>query len=65
MSLPISFQALAQVECDAAVAWYEQACPGLGVILRLARPALTAIPLWTCLHFRQHRFADLLGILAT
>ena len=30
MSLPVSFRAPAQAEYDTAVAWYDQARPGLG-----------------------------------
>ena len=30
MTLPIRFRPIAQAEFDAAVAWYEQARPGLG-----------------------------------
>jgi toxin ParE1/3/4 len=30
MSLPISFRPIARAEFDAAVAWYDQARPGLG-----------------------------------
>ncbi len=30
MRLPVSFRGLARSEYDAAVAWYEQARPGLG-----------------------------------
>ncbi len=42
MNLPISFRPTAQAEFDSAVAWYEQARPGLGADFTAAVQAVLA-----------------------